>query len=285
MGTWNAGLFCNDTACDVKDSYIEFLEQQLSNDEAYQKILEEYDELFGTDEEDVFWYALADTQWNVGRLMPEVKEMALKQMEQNDCMNRFEENPKYIARWERVLQKLREKLESPQPPEKRFRKKQEFVTNPWNIGDVYAYQFHTKDAEENGLLGKYILFQKLGDVESYDSITYSVIQMLDRIFDDIPAIEDIKDIRVLPHTVPPGVYGSPDKIEDYVPSFDWYMKATMIYDKKNHYPQKYFTFVGNQDVPRREYRARDMDDFFLSRNGMEYWIIAFYQAWQNVAYE
>lgn len=35
MGTWNAGLFCNDTTCDVRDTYLNFLKLQLNNEEAY----------------------------------------------------------------------------------------------------------------------------------------------------------------------------------------------------------------------------------------------------------
>lgn len=33
MGTWNARLFSNDTTYDVKDTYMEFLKQQLSDEE------------------------------------------------------------------------------------------------------------------------------------------------------------------------------------------------------------------------------------------------------------
>ena len=34
--------------------------------------------LFGDKEEEpLFWFALADTQWNYGRLLPSVKEKAL----------------------------------------------------------------------------------------------------------------------------------------------------------------------------------------------------------------
>ena len=54
MGTWNAGLFSNDITCDVKDTYMKFLEQQWGNQKAYQKTREEYEELIGTDEEALF---------------------------------------------------------------------------------------------------------------------------------------------------------------------------------------------------------------------------------------
>ena len=77
MGTWNRKLFSNDATCDIRDTYIEFLKKQLTNEEAYKKTYTEFSELFGTDEEPLFWYAMADTQWQLGRLTPEVKEKAL----------------------------------------------------------------------------------------------------------------------------------------------------------------------------------------------------------------
>lgn len=37
MGAWGTGLYANDCALDVKDTYIEFLQKQMSNEEATQK--------------------------------------------------------------------------------------------------------------------------------------------------------------------------------------------------------------------------------------------------------
>jgi len=77
MGTWSSSLYGNDTTLDVRDSYTDYLLEQLSNQEALEKTLADYQELIGTDEEPLFWFALAETQWKVGRLTPEVKEKAL----------------------------------------------------------------------------------------------------------------------------------------------------------------------------------------------------------------
>ena len=98
MGTWNAGLFSNDTTCDVKDTYMDLLKKQFSNQEAYQKTYDEYEELIGTDEEPLFWYALADTQWNVGRLMPEVKAIALKYIEKKGGIDLWEDSKQRCRR-------------------------------------------------------------------------------------------------------------------------------------------------------------------------------------------
>lgn len=286
MGTWNAGLFSNDTTLDVRDAYMELLEQQLSNEEAYQKTVEIFGgDIIGTDEEPLFWYALADTQWNVGRLMPDVKEMALKLIDEKGGISLWEEDRRKMSRWERTLQKLKEKLESPVPPEKKIRKPVEFERNPWTLGDVYAYQFHTEKAVEHGLSGKYILFQKVGDINLYKDHVFSVVRVFDHVFDSIPVIETISGIRVLPLVYPPGVNGGPDNPEEFIPSFEYYMKAIMLYDKKVHYPKKHMTFVGNQCVSKSEYDGGwGYKEFYWEKDKMEDWLVDYYLGWQNVEY-
>lgn len=284
MGVWNSGLFSNDTTCDVKDSYIHFLKQQLSNEEAYQKTLEEYKELIGTDEEPLFWYALADTQWNLGRLMPNVKNTALDFIGKKGGVSIWKESHKNVSGWKNTLQRLKEKVESPMPPEKIIKKPIEFVRNPWNTGDVYAYQFHSEKFNKYGLIGKYILFQKIGNVEYYDDFVFSAIQVFDRIFDFVPTLDVIEGIRILPLVNPPGVDGAPYSTEDYIPSFEWYLKSTMIYEKKIHYPKKYMTFIGNKYVPEMEYEGNTLTDFFWQKDGMEEWLIDYYLNWQGIEY-
>ncbi|MEA4833167.1 MAG: hypothetical protein VB118_11205, partial [Oscillospiraceae bacterium] len=63
MGTWGAGLYANDSTCDVRDSYIKYLQDGLSNSEAYEKTLKDYEELIGDQDEPFLWFALAETQW------------------------------------------------------------------------------------------------------------------------------------------------------------------------------------------------------------------------------
>ena len=69
MGTWGSGLYSNDSTVDVKEIYMQFLQQQFSNEEAYEKTKQDCYEYFGTDIEPLFWYALADTQWELVGLM------------------------------------------------------------------------------------------------------------------------------------------------------------------------------------------------------------------------
>lgn len=284
MGTWNTGLFSNDTTSDVRDTYIQCLKQQLSNEEAFQRTYEEYKELIGTDEEPLFWYALAETQWKVGRLTPEVRDTAINFIQKGGGVFIWAESPVGALKWKNTLRKVEEKITSPMPEEKKFRKPVEFERNPWNTGDVYAYQFHTDKAIEDGLYGKYILMQKIGDVEYYEGITFSAIQVFDRVFDLIPNVGILKEVRILPLIYSPMTDGYPKDIADYIPSFAWYMKATMLYEKKNDYPKEHLTFIGNIQLPEKDYCGNDFTDYYWHKNGMDEWLIGYYLSWQNVKY-
>jgi len=50
MGTWSSSLYGNDTTSDVKDTYTGFLLDQLSNQEALEKALEDFEDLIGDEE-------------------------------------------------------------------------------------------------------------------------------------------------------------------------------------------------------------------------------------------
>ena len=280
MGTWNRKLFSNDTICDIRDVYIEFLKKQLSNEDAYKKTHEEFKELLGTDEEPLFWYSIADTQWHLGRLMPEVKEKALSWISQKGGLELWEDSKKRKDNWMKTICELEEKLCSTMPKEVEIKVEEPFVRNPWNIGDIYAYQFHADLAEKAGLYGKYILLQKIGDCEYYKGKIYSVVRLYNKVFDALPAVDEIENCRILPLIH----YKSGFKKEDCIPSFEFYLKNVMLYEKKCRYPQKHFSFVGNQKIAITEFSGNQLDAFYLEKSGMEEWIIDYYQSWQGIDY-
>ena len=78
MGAWGTSLYANDSASDIRGEYVDKLRRGKSNEEATKALIEQNQDYMGdAEEEPLFWYALADTQWNYGRLLPEVKEKAL----------------------------------------------------------------------------------------------------------------------------------------------------------------------------------------------------------------
>ena len=285
MGIWSENLFANDLTCDVRDTYIRFLEQQLSNEIAYRKTYDKYCTLIGTEEEQLFWYAIADTQWNVGRLMPEIKRKVVDLINNDTGAVFKEDSDKHILKWKETLLNLKNKLESPMPPEKRIKKPIEFIHNPWNVGDVYAYMFHSSIAVERGVYGKYILFQKIGDIEWYDNITLSIVQVYNKVFDFFPEISVIHDIPLLP-LVSSDIINLKlaESEDDYKKYFNRFFKAIMNYSKKRNYPKKYFTFVGNSFVKNIKYDYTQCTELDWHMNDMDKWLSSFYLEWQSVNY-
>ncbi len=263
MGTWGKKLYSNDIACDVRDSYINLLKKQYSSQDAYEQVKREYKEVFGKDEEPIFWFALADTQWKTGRLTEDVKEKAFMYLEALKD-NRFAD--------------LRGKLNQPMPPKKKFSKQQDFVKNPWEVGDIYAYQLHGEDAAKYECEGKYMLLQKVGNRNWYGYGKFSLLQMYDKIFEEIPKKEVIKNLTILPMALAPGDGDTPDRIEDYLPSFTFYTKTIRIIYKKNDYPAKHLTFIGN--MPVEEDTTGNYDDLLWEKNddGM---YLDYYFSWKR----
>ena len=75
MGIWGAELYQNDTSLDIKDEFEELFKNGKTAREITEKLIEDYKGIMGKpDEEPLFWYALADTQWDFGVLLPEVKK-------------------------------------------------------------------------------------------------------------------------------------------------------------------------------------------------------------------
>lgn len=154
MGMWGSELYQNDTALDVKDEFEELYNAGNPVQTITDKLTEEYKSIMGdAEEEPLFWWALADTQWKLGVLMPGIKEKALYWIEkgrdtpQNRSMD---------------MSDLRAKLLSPQPPVKKPRKKRTYKCQ-WKLGDVFAYRLESDPAKERGLDGRYFLIQKVDE--------------------------------------------------------------------------------------------------------------------------
>lgn len=69
----------------------------------------------------VLWFALADTMWQVGRLTDEVQRKALFHLDDGADLTRWQqENPVQAPKRAAVLDELRARLLSPQPPKKPY---------------------------------------------------------------------------------------------------------------------------------------------------------------------
>lgn len=200
MGAWGTGLYSNDTASDVRDDFMELLRAGNSKETATEKLMQQNKDLLQDEEEAaLFWYALADTQWNRGMLLPEVMQNALSCLEHKEIeLQRWlDSGGKYANRWLDTLNKLEAKLRQPQPPEKKLQKRRLFHC-PWALGDVFAYRLAGERSKEAGFYGKYLVFRKISEEYWYPGHIIPVVKLYAWLGDQPPALEEISSFRILP---------------------------------------------------------------------------------------
>ena len=281
MGYWGAGLYANDTGADVRDAYMKELQDGLDDETSWEKVQEKFGEYIGTDEEPLFWYAAADTQWRLGRLRPEVKAKAMEWLERQGGLELWTESASKGKGWIKTMQQLRQRLERPMPKGKKVTKPKEINQDPWKLHDVYAYQFHTEESKENGTFGKYILLQKIGvgDRSRYGDDYGMVVQIFEKLFDELPMIDDIFKYRILP-TV------RPDRISSSVRSgkkmeYAIRTNALLLAHSTRGYPRKWLTFLGRIKGPQNS-----MDNHqILMWWDLENAFCEYYNLWKNEQYE
>ena len=164
MGVWGPKIYDNDIALDVKDEFEDLYNKGQDVKKITEQLIEANAEWLSDPEEaQFFWLALADVQWNKGVLLSEVKKQAIYWIEKGDCIANYQlnQNVKRENR-QKELEKLKDKILSPQPEVKKTKKRRVYVC-PWNIGDVFAYQLESDLAKEKGLYGRYLLIQKIDE--------------------------------------------------------------------------------------------------------------------------
>jgi hypothetical protein len=116
MGAWGVEIFEDDVACDTRIALYDLFRQGRSTAEATNAVLEDLaDMLEDVEDGPVVILALAAAQWEAGRLEPQIKERALKIIEQGvDFRWQCEDECRDQRR--EVLLALGEKLKGPPPP-------------------------------------------------------------------------------------------------------------------------------------------------------------------------
>jgi len=164
MAYWGVGLYQNDISLDVKDEFKELYNKEKTVQEITDELVKDYNDIMGDrDEEPLFWLALAETQWKLGVLLPDVKEKALYWIERDSTLFHGQTLGKSAeAKRKKVLEDLQAKLLSPPPPVKKPVKKRIYQCE-WQFGDVFAYRLESDLAKERGLYGRYFLIQKVDE--------------------------------------------------------------------------------------------------------------------------
>lgn len=178
MGAWGPKLYQDDLAIDIRDRYKEELKRGKTGKQITKELLEEYETiLLDSDDAPIFWFALADTQWELGRLEDEVKRNALYYIQDGSDLKRWKiENPRLVNKREKVLEELKNKLLTPQPT-KKVVSIHKLYQCEWNLGDLYAYPLENGYAEEKGVAGRFFLFHKVGESTYYPGHIIPIIRV------------------------------------------------------------------------------------------------------------
>lgn len=178
MGAWGVALFSDDLACDVRDDYRGALTDGLTAEAARDRVLDRFAAaLQDAEEGPLVWLALAATAWDLGRLDPETRDRALAVITAGEGVQRWEEAG-LGARREAELQRLADKLRSPQKLAVAMKKKRGFVT-AWSVGEILGYR------QESGLwLALHVVGHSQGEVGSFP-----IVNLLDWTSDTAPPDE------------------------------------------------------------------------------------------------
>lgn len=164
MGTWKYGIYDNDIAQDIKEEYLSLLKRGMNSTDATKIVISRnQDILDDIDEAPIFWFVLADIQWEYGILEDTVKNVALNYLNSDDLLDQWEcVNPKLAMKRKEVLLSLKEKLLSTNPSPKKISIPKIYRCQ-WKLGDVYAYPLLSDYAKEKGHYGEYFVFYKIGE--------------------------------------------------------------------------------------------------------------------------
>lgn len=288
MGAWGTSLYANDSTCDLRADYVEKLKDGKSNLDATQELLVEYQFILNDPEESaLFWFALADTQWNYGRLLPEVKEKALFHLANNTETERWEASgAKKKAAWEKTLFQLQTKLLTPQPREKKVLPHRSYHCQ-WNLGDTFAYCLRSEYSKTLGCYGRYVAFRKVSEDSYHPKHIVPVIQVYFWMGDEVPTLDILSSSAVLPSFKKPQHLNgqSIDCLEK---------KLKLISESEKDIPKDNLVYIGNLiDADVVAFQGHDYWTGYPSvgwedskyNHRFEHYVIDMYLAWNDTLKE
>ena len=157
--------------------------------------------------------------------------------------------------------------------------------DPWELNDIYAYQFRSELSKWNGTYGKYALLQKIGTQRiTYFNKLGMVVQIFDKYFDALPTVDDIWKYRILPFDLP----NRADIFEDWrtsrgalVKHRPVLMNALMAAHSVRGYPKSSLIYLGNQPGPAN-YRQ---DPWTVTWRDFERLFCKQHMRWDGLAYD
>lgn len=180
MGAWGCEIREDDFVLDVVDSFEDLLKAGQSIAQATSGVESQFSAAIDdTDDDPLFWIALADLQWTYGGLEPRVRERVKADLESGRSLENWTENPVGLAKRQAVLQKFVAIISADNPRPKKPPKR--VVRAPkFRAGDCLAIRL------KNGEFGAALV---LAEDHSKPDLGKNLIGLLDYLAPDPPGID------------------------------------------------------------------------------------------------
>lgn len=272
MGAWGTLLYENDIGNDVRAYFEAQLRNGKSGSAITQELVEQYQNALA-DQEDApaFWLALADTQWDLGRLEEDVKDKALLYLEYGEGTLNGLSRPSSSEKAETDrLSALKEKLLSPPPRPKRIRPQSLYIC-PWKDGDVFAYQLQGQAAAMHHLNGKYLYFVKVESGRWHPGHIVPNVYFYQAVTDRLLPLDNIEASAYMPQFFAPQAYTlNPARKHLYL--------LTLLSDTAVSVPSKRLTYIGNLKRVARV-QGEDLSPYPVKWADFEAYILGNMQNW------
>ncbi len=218
MGAWGTAIFSDDLAEDIRSEYNALLSIGKDGHQAEKMLIDYYSDILNKDSDDepVFWFALALSEWKKGRLSELAKSKALFFLDSGKDLERWNtsDNQKNYKKRMDVLKNFKDTILSPMPPAKKIRKPTVHHC-PWKVGSLLAYRIVTNKAylSAHPCFMKYALLRvikidrspisRLVPNECYDESM--LVGLYGWIGDELPEPDIVKHLNYIP-------------VEDYTPT-------------------------------------------------------------------
>lgn len=198
---WTVGIFGDEVSDEVQFQYQKMIRDGEIGEKVTSTLVNEYlPKLKTSDEISVFWLSLAAVQWKLGRLEEEVKRKALSIIDTGEDLLRWEDL-KLKKKREKVLERVRGQLLSPQSPPKKLRKK--FVASTdLEAGDLVVYTMAS---------GKKVILSVICTKEWPSGDVYPMFDLYNYIGVELPSFQQVQYNGLLLS----GLMVFPDKKSDY----------------------------------------------------------------------
>ncbi|MGM9986124.1 MAG: DUF4259 domain-containing protein [Bacillaceae bacterium] len=111
MGAWGTEIFDNDTSCDVRDEFVDYLEEGYSARKATKIILKEYlDDEEDLEEIALIYIGLSAIQLEKNCIQRKVKKKTIKLIEMGADLELWEDDPDAYEERKKVLNQFKETL-------------------------------------------------------------------------------------------------------------------------------------------------------------------------------